>query len=299
MALLAVINDTVRHACAQAMFFVLVGLAVVFIILAGLTWGTEREGGIMQVRLFGMIEQPVEGIEDAAIVARAVYVGLWLILGTLLFAFSASFMVSRRLAPGIVEMYVSMPVSRLTVLAGMSIGIFLTFFAPCVLAVMGVWLVVGLKTGVFAKTFLYPLLFDGLAGLTITAMAVALSTITRSAMLSAMYLTLVWVSMFFLMPIAEKQWNYEGEMVALSHFEYGEMNKQNYEEQRGRVPALIKTSEFTMRYLCPPVIDLGRIAAALESPTGGVLTWRPVYVSLAQTLVGFALAGIWFARKDY
>jgi ABC-type transport system involved in multi-copper enzyme maturation permease subunit len=297
MAFLAIINDTVRQACSQVVFFALLGLAVILIILSGLTWGMAPEGNHVRVNLLGMAETTVGDSQEAALVVRTEYTSLWLVGGTLLFALAASFLVTRRFAPGIVELYLAMPVSRVTILAGMSVGIFVTFFAPCMLAIMGVWLVVGLKTGIFARMFLYPLLFNGLAGLSITALAVGLSTITRGALVPTMFLTLVWVTMFFVMPIVQK--SYPREPVAVSYLEYGEVDRQYYEEQRSKTPALVRMTDHWMKYLCPPVVDLESTAVALEYPTGRVLTWRPVYVAIAQTLLGFALAGIWFARKDY
>jgi hypothetical protein len=190
-----------------------------------------------------------------------------------------------------------MPLSRTTILAGMSVGIFLIFFVPCAVAVIGVWFVVGLKTGVYGTTFVYPLLIDGLAGLSFTAFAVCLTTVTRGALVPAMYLTLMWVMIFFVMTIAQQQ--YPQEPVATSYLDYGAVDRQYFEKERSETPVLVRLTYRCMKYVAPPAVDLEATAVALEYPTGRVLTWRPVYVAIVQTIVGFALAGIWFARKDY
>ncbi len=301
MAFLAIIRDTVRHSLAQAVALLMLGLAVLIIVLAGLTWQVSEEYGFVKLVFFG-IEKNAEyyaSLEEAVPVIRTFYSLMWTVIGSLMFIFAAAFLTTRKLLPGISELYVSLPVSRASILMARATGIYIVYFVPLLLAVSGVWLVTAIKTGVYGPGFIYILLFHGLYGLAITGLAVALGTVGGNPALPILLLTMVTVNVAFVFPFLKKDELLKEPPVATALSDNGEREDVKDARNAEEPPMLLRFAGVSKQYLMPPLGDLTACATALQYPHGRILRWRPVYVALGQAAFGFALALLWFSKKDY
>lgn len=279
----------------------MLGLAIVMIVLSGLTWQVEEKDGQAVLTFFGIEKtaQSFPSFEEAVVPVRNLYTYTWVIFGSLMFIFAAAFLTTRKLRPGVAGLYLSMPLSRTALLMAGAAGIFLVYFMPLVLAVAGIWLVTGIKTGIYGSGCLCLLVFFGLYGLIITALSVGLGTVAGNPSLPIVVLALMWVTISFVFPILQKDEFYTEPPAATILSDYSREDEEYYARKTEELPVLFRMATAGKRYIMPPLGDLTAYATALQYPRGRVLTWRPAYVAFGQVIFGFLLGILWFSRKDY
>src|SRR5258708_2003926 len=152
---LALIRDTFREALARKIFWGLFALSTAMIIFFLFLMRIDIvEGATATVTLFGRTDQRSL---DAARIVRGVQASIATFLysfGMFLAVFASAGLIPSVLEPGRIELVLSKPVSRAHILLGRYAGNVLIVAANTAYLVLGVWLILGLKTGIWAPAFL-------------------------------------------------------------------------------------------------------------------------------------------------
>lgn len=151
----ALIRDTFREAMARKIFWGLFALSSAMILFLLLILKIDLvEGAMATVSLFGSSrtrEVDVDRIVRQAQAGIATFLYTW---GMFLAVFASAGLVPGLLEPGRIELLLSKPVSRTHLLLGRYAGNLLVIVANTVYLVLGSWLILGWKTGVWRPEFL-------------------------------------------------------------------------------------------------------------------------------------------------
>jgi ABC-type transport system involved in multi-copper enzyme maturation permease subunit len=151
----ALVKDTFREAFARKVFWGFYGLSTLCIVFFLFILKINLvEGAMATVSLFGKTAD--RGIDPAEFV-RAVCGGIAVFLytwGLALAVFASGSLVPSLLEPGRIELLLSKPLSRSHLLLGRYLGILLVVAANIVWLVVGIWVILGLKTGIWNPAFL-------------------------------------------------------------------------------------------------------------------------------------------------
>jgi ABC-type transport system involved in multi-copper enzyme maturation permease subunit len=155
MVTLALISDTFREALARKIFWVLFGLSTLLILFFLFLLRIDIvAGATATVSLFGR-----QGPGDANVerLVRGVYGGIATFLytwGMFLAVFASAGLVPSVLEPGRIELLLSKPLSRSHILLGRFAGNVLVVLLNTTYLVLGVWVILGVKTGIWSPGFL-------------------------------------------------------------------------------------------------------------------------------------------------
>src|SRR5579862_2799081 len=194
----ALIRDTFREALARKIFWGLFGLSVVMILFFLFLLKIDIvEGGVATVSLFGGTSNRTQDVDR---IVRGVYGGIATFLytwGMFLSVFASSGLIANVLEPGRIELLVSKPVSRTHILLGRYAGNVLVVSCNVIFLVLGIWTILGIKTGIWSGTFLISI------ATTIFIFAVLLGVVVLIGVLfdSAALATMVTVALMILSPI--------------------------------------------------------------------------------------------------
>ncbi len=151
---LALVNDTFREAFARWIFWGLFALSTLMILFFLFLMKIDVvEGARASISLFGGTGRE----EDIARLMRGVYGAIATFLyswGMALAVFASAGLIPRVLEPGRIELILSKPVSRHHILLGRFLGNVLVVAGNIAYLVLGVWLIFGIKTGVWEPRFL-------------------------------------------------------------------------------------------------------------------------------------------------
>jgi len=157
MRIAALIIQTLRELIAKATLLVLAGIStlIVVILLLGLS-SADSSGGVM-VTVFGLPITPVvtqEQLVQLAKVFQATLAG-GLFAGLVLFGvFATAGVIPEMLEKGTVDLYLSKPLPRWELLLGKYLGAVVVVFLNVVYFIGALWLVFGVKVGVWNVGFL-------------------------------------------------------------------------------------------------------------------------------------------------
>lgn len=155
MVTLALIRDTFREALARKIFWVLFGLSTLMILFFLFLLKIDIvAGATATVSMFG---QQSRQNPDVNRMVRGVYGGIASFLytfGMFLAVFASSGLVPSVLEPGRIELLLSKPLSRAHLLLGRYLGNVLVVSLNSVYLVLGVWIILGIKTHIWSPVFL-------------------------------------------------------------------------------------------------------------------------------------------------
>ena len=181
MTFAALIADTFRESFAKKIFWGFWGCSTVLLLLMLTVLSVDIvEGSMAMVKLFGKEvsngrPENVELIVDLALGGIAAFlfsVGLFLAI------FAAAGLIPTVFEPGRIELLASKPISRTRLLLGKYVGALAVVGLNIAYLVVGAWLVLGFKTGIWKVEFL------GSAALAIFAFAVMLTVVALTAVVS-------------------------------------------------------------------------------------------------------------------
>jgi ABC-type transport system involved in multi-copper enzyme maturation permease subunit len=269
----ALIRDTFREAFARKIFWGLFGLSAVMILFFLFLLKIDIvEGGVATVSLFGGTSNRMQDVDR---VVRGVYAGIATFLytwGMFLSVFASSGLIPSILEPGRIELLVSKPVSRTHILLGRYAGNVLVVSCNVIFLVLGVWTILGLKTGIWSGTFLISI------ATTIFIFAVLLGVVVLIGVLfdSAALSTMVTVALMIVSPILAQT----ALMMRLLSSEWS--------RQVWRV----------LYYSTPKVYDLGKMTldGILSRSFSGFM---PIWTSALFGAVVLSAALVIFSRRDF
>ena len=272
----ALIRDTFREAFARKIFWGLFGLSIVMILFFLFILKIDIvEGGIATASLFGTApNRRMVGVDVDRIV-RGVYGGIATFLytwGMFLAVFASAGLVPSVLEPGRIELLVSKPISRVHILLGRYAGNVLVVSCNIVFLVLGIWTILGVKTGIWSPMFLISI------ATTIFIFAVLLAVVVLMGVLfdSAALATMVTVALMILSPILAQT----GLMMRLLSSEWS------------------RDLWRTLYYSLPKVYDLGTMTLnAIQSRSFD--GFMPIWTSAVFGAVVLSAALVVFSRRDF
>jgi len=272
-ASLALIRDTFREAFARKIFWGLFGLSVLMILFFLFLLKIDLvEGGLAAISLFGRTANPATDVDR---LVRGVYGGIATFLytwGMAIAVFASAGLIPSVLEPGRIELLLSKPVSRTHILLGRYVGNVLVVACNIVFLVLGVWTILGAKTGIWSKTFLISIATTVFAFAVLLSVVVFIGVLFESTALS----TMVAVALMIMSPILAQT----SVMLRLLSSEW---SRQIWR---------------TLYYALPKVYDLGKMTLdAIQSRT--FEGYMPIWTSALFGAVVLAGALAIFVRRDF
>jgi ABC-type transport system involved in multi-copper enzyme maturation permease subunit len=171
------------------------------------------EGSVAALRIFGFESEPAQAVRDPATgewTRQALSLGQFVIgiqqfiggaaymLGTLLALFAAAPLSAAFIEPGRIDLLLSKPLPRLRLLAGHVAGVWGVMAVLALYLVGAVWIVLGVKTGVWNPAFLWALPLITVMFAVMYGVVLLLVVTTRSAALALIVsYGLIFFSVFF------------------------------------------------------------------------------------------------------
>jgi ABC-2 type transport system permease protein len=146
------------------------------------------------------LRQNGHGIPDADRMVRGVYGGIATFLytfGMFLAVFASAGLIPSVLEPGRIELLLSKPLSRTHILLGRYAGNVLVVSCNIIYLVLGVWIILGVKTGIWSPTFLIAIATTTFIFAVLLAVVVLIGVLFESAALA----TMVTVALMIISPI--------------------------------------------------------------------------------------------------
>jgi len=267
------IGDTFREAVVCWVFWGLFGLSTALILfLLFLMRIDVVEGARATISLFG--QSTGKAIEVAKLVrgAHSTVAAFLYMMGMFLAVFASATLMPAALERGRVEVLLSKPVRRRHLLLARYGANWLVVALNTCYLIVGVWLIIGWKTGVWYPSFLWAI------PTTLLMFAVLLAVVALVAVLSesAALVTMITFALMVVSPILAQH----RLMMKLLSSEWSRLL------WKGFYQAL------------PKFYDVGRINMDLVMGRA-VASWAPLWTSAAFGAVVLAAALWWFQRKDF
>ncbi len=269
----AIIQDTFREAFAKLIFWGFYGLSTALILFFLFILRIDIvEGAKATVSLFGQATGralEIDSLVRGAHSAIATFLYTW---GMALAVFASAGLIPTLLEPGRIELLLSKPVARHHILLGRYAGNLALVAINLAYLVLGVWLIVGWKTGVWRPGFLCAIVTATFIFAVLLSVIVLLSVLFESAALTVM----VTFGLMLLSPILAQT----------------------------RLMEKLLSSQWTrslwkgLYYVFPKVYDVGKMTLDLVwgRPAG---SWMPVWSSALFAAGVIALSLYVFSRRDY
>lgn len=271
----ALVRDTFRESLARKIFWGFLACSTLLILFFLLALNIDLvEGARAAVTLFGK-EVNRGRLVDVDLMVRKILGGVAAFLfsaGLFLAVFASAGLIPTVFEPGRIELLLSKPLSRTHLLLGRYAGALGVIACNMFYLVLGVWAVLGFKTGIWQPRFFVS------AVLAVFAFAVLLTVVLLVAVVSNSGALATMVTFFFLIMST----------VLAQHRHIAPLFRRPW------------TRDLTkgLYYLFPKIFDLGNMSRlALEGR--GFESWMPLWSSAAFGAVMLG-AGLWFfERKDY
>ncbi|HTW63108.1 MAG TPA: ABC transporter permease subunit [Bryobacteraceae bacterium] len=273
MVTLALIRDTFREALARKIFWVLFGLSTLMILFFLFLLKIDIvAGATATVSLFG---RQTRGNPDIARVVRGVYGGIATFLytfGMFLAVFASAGLVPSVLEPGRIELLLSKPISRTHLLLGRYAGNVLVISLNSIYLVLGVWIILGVKTGIWSPVFLIAIATTTFIFAVLLAVVVLVGVVLESAAAA----TMITVALMIISPILAQT----SMMMRLLSSEWS------------------RNVWRTLYYVFPKVYELGHMTLdAIQNDTFAGYT--PIWTSAGFGIAVLGAALLVFQRRDF
>jgi ABC-type transport system involved in multi-copper enzyme maturation permease subunit len=273
MVTLALVRDTFREALTRKIFWVLFGLSTLMILFFLFVLRIDIvAGATATVSLFG---QQSRGNPDANRMVRGVYGGIASFLytfGMFLAVFASAGLVPSVLEPGRIELLLSKPLSRTHLLLGRYLGNVLVVSLNSIYLVLGVWVILGAKTGIWSPAFLIAIATTTFIFAVLLSVVVLIGVTLESAAAA----TMITLALMIISPILAQT----STMMRLLSSEWS------------------RNVWRALYYTFPKVYELGKITLdAIQS--GTFAGYTPIWTSALFGMVTLG-AALWiFERRDF
>ncbi|HME05910.1 MAG TPA: ABC transporter permease subunit [Bryobacteraceae bacterium] len=273
IATLALVQDTFREALARKIFWGLFGLSTLMILFFLFLLKIDIvEGALATVSLFGRTTSRTQSVDELVIGAYAgiaVFLYTW---GMFLAVLASAGLIPAVLEPGRIGLLLSKPISRIHILLGRYLGNILVIGSNVTYLVLGVWIILGIKTNIWRASFLASIASTMFIFAVLLAVVVLMGVLFESAALA----TMVSVGLMIMSPILAQTTTV---MKLLS----SEWSRQLW---RG------------LYYVFPKIFDLGQMTLGLIR-NGHYDSWMPVWSSALFGIIILSLAIGFFQRRDF
>lgn len=270
----ALMVDTFREAMARKIFWGFWGCSTVLLLGLLTVLGIDIvEGSVAAVRIFGQdlsgngvsAEQMVDGVLGG-LAAFLFSMGLFLAI------FASAGLIPPIFEPGRIEMLLSKPLSRSRLLLGKYLGALAVIGANIAYLVIGAWLILGFKTGIWKAGFLYAGLLAVFAFAVMLTVVTLIGTAFQSSVLATMgaYLVMVVGS------------------IAAHHERIAPLLNSEFSRN------LVRATYWSL----PKVFEIGDLSRRMMAGEA-VTSWAPFWTSGLFAAVVLSLSLWIFERKDY
>ena len=265
-------KQTIREAFARKIFIMFAGVSTLVLLLfaiAFLSVGIEQLGQSVDIdtgRQLDFVEEVVGGLRLFIVIP--LFGG-----GLFLAVFSVSSFIPHMLEKGNIDVILSKPVSRSQVIWGKFIGGSLVVLANIAYLVIGIWVMIGLKFGVWDVSFLTTILTITFAFAVLYSLIILIGILSQSSILAMMLSYLIF---FVLSPIL----NTRDKIMLLTD---------------SKVVEYILDGLY---YIVPKTSELGSMTADLAAG-GAIYDYQPIFTSAIFMILSLALSIIIFSKKDY
>lgn len=273
--LYALISLTFKESFAKKTFIAFFALSTLVHLFFILALNIEVVSGALAiVKVFGQDVQLSPEID-----LQEMIVGIQSVFGTAVFAggiflsiFATASLIPSMLEKGSIELLVSKPLSRIVIFLGRFLGALSIVIFNVGYFIVGTWLILGIKTGIWYFPYLYSILMVVIAFATMYALMALVGVTTRSAGVCIM----VAFTAFFLSQFLVQR-------------------EKLYSVVTGKIYHYFVDGLY---HVLPKTFELGEINLALitQQPITG---WSAFWTSLMAAAIIFGLATFIFARKDF
>lgn len=271
-ATVALIRDTFREAFARKIFWGLFGLSSAMILFFLFLLRIDLvEGGLAAVSAFGQFK----ATRDVDRVVRGVYGGIAAFLytwGMFLAVFASAGLIPSVLEPGRIELLLSKPVSRTHILLGRYVGNVLVVSCNIIYLVLGVWIILGIKTGIWSPLFLISIATTIFAFAVLLSVVILIGVLFESAALATMVAAALMVMSIIL-----------AQTTIMLKLLSSEWSRQIWR---------------TLYYALPKIYELGSMTLnAIQSRSFD--GFMPIWTSAVFAVVVLGCSLLVFARRDF
>lgn len=272
-ATVALVADTFREALARKIFWgFLVCSSALILFFVFIMKIDVVAGALATVTIFGHSTNDTQAIDELVKNVQRGLGGFLYTVGMFLAVFASAGLISAVFEPGRIELLLSKPVARVHILLGRYLGNLLVIAVNLFYLVVGVWLVFGIKVGVWTVGFLWS------AVVTLFVFGVLLTII--------LLIGVVWESTA---------------VTVLGTF--GIMILSGVLSTHTQLIKLLSSETSrnvvrTLYYIFPKTVDIGKIAGNL-SAGAAVGDWMPIWTTALFGMAMLSLSIFIFARRNF
>jgi ABC-type transport system involved in multi-copper enzyme maturation permease subunit len=262
---------TLREALARKIFIIFFAVSTLVIVGFIIGFSLFDFSQFAKVRLGKANEQEI--LNELLSAMKAMVVGPLFGGGLFLSIFSTAGIISYLLEKGNIDLFLSKPISRLQLILGKYFGGILIVFLNVAYAVIGIWILIGIRFSSWDMTFLYSILTITFAFAVIYSLIILATILTRSSVLA---LVLSYTIFFIISPILA-----------------------------GREKLFELTNNYTLKvvmdilhYITPQTSELGSISTNLAA-NGRIQNYEPVWTSVCLCILILSASITIFSKKDY
>lgn len=273
MVTAALVRDTFREAFAKFIFWGLFGLSTLLILFFLFILKIDIvEGARATVSIFGQSEGRTQQVDSLVRMFQGGVAAFLYTWGMALAVFASAGLIPTVLEPGRIELLLSKPVSRPHILLGRYLGNLAVVTLNIAYLVLGVWAILGWKTGIWQSDFLYAI------PTTVFIFAVLLSVILLTSVLfeSAALTVMMTFGLMLMSPIL-------AQTSLMERLLSSEWSRNLWK---------------SLYYVFPKVYDLGRFTLDLVRGKG-IEDLMPLWTSALFAAVAIAASIVVFVRRDY
>ncbi len=181
----ALISDTFQEARARWLFWGLFALSTMLILLFLFALKIDLVAGAVSLMGFESTERHVDikRFVNTSYSWVSVFVYVW---GTFLAIFASSGLIPSVLEAGRIALLLSKPITRTTLLMGRFVGNFLVVASNHVYLILSIWIIIGVKTGIWEPRFLLAILSSLFIFTVLLCVVVLTGVLSESSALSVM-----------------------------------------------------------------------------------------------------------------
>ena len=198
---LAILTDSLRLLRSRHLFWLCLGLSVLASIVLFGTYSFNERG--LRILLFKTWENPdlSAGSEGArtfvTYMFNSIFVGFWLSWGAIILGvLSTASILPEFLSSGSIELYLSKPVSRLSLLLWRALGSLLFVLVQSAVGVLVAYALMGLKFGIWIHEALWAIPLLTLQFFYLYSVSALLAVLTRSTLACVIGTMLFWLGIF-------------------------------------------------------------------------------------------------------
>lgn len=263
---------TVREAFSKKLFLTFLSVSSFVIVVAGIVFASfeiEQLAGFADLngKPQGELLERVVGVFRLLIITPLFGGGLFLSI------FSVSSFIPNMLEKGNIDLFLSKPITRQQIIWGKFLGGLIVVFINIAYVVIGFWMLLGFKFGVWDINFLVTIPTITFTFAVLYALIILLGILTKSSILAMMVSYLIF---FILSPVLAVR----DSISALFDNKFVELLFEIF------------------YHIIPKTAELGSITSDLAAG-GGIIEWQPIITSIVFMFLILGLSIIIFNKKDY